>query len=69
MFFHRTVAAVFLLLSIVHASPAAVKRQLPAQPTGVTTITSPNGAEIRYKEPGKEVSPLYEHKWVIVLIP
>jgi len=28
------------------------KRQVPANATGVTTITSPNGAEIRYKKPG-----------------
>lgn len=28
-------------------------RQAPADLTDVTTITSPNGAEIRYKEPGK----------------
>ena len=27
---------------------------MPADPTGVTTITSPNGATIRYKEPGLE---------------
>ena len=29
-------------------------RQLPAEPTGVQTITSPNGVNITYKEPGKE---------------
>lgn len=29
------------------------KQQLPAQPTGVTTITSSNGYNIRYSEPGK----------------
>ncbi|KAK5307723.1 hypothetical protein LTR99_000695 [Exophiala xenobiotica] len=29
-------------------------RQLPAEPTGVQTIISPNGANITYKEPGKE---------------
>ena len=28
-------------------------RQLPASPTNVTTITSPTGVKIRYKEPGK----------------
>lgn len=28
-------------------------RQLPAEPVGVQTITSPNGANITYKEPGK----------------
>jgi carboxypeptidase D len=30
-------------------------RQLPAEPTGVKTITTPNGINITYKEPGKEV--------------
>ena len=29
-------------------------RQLPAEPTGVQTIISPIGANITYKEPGKE---------------
>lgn len=29
-------------------------RQLPAEPTGVQTIVSPNGVNITYKEPGKE---------------
>ncbi len=28
-------------------------RQLPLDPTGVTTITSPSNVTIRYKEPGK----------------
>jgi hypothetical protein len=32
-------------------------RQLPAAPVGVQTITTPNGINITYKEPGKEVSP------------
>ncbi len=31
-------------------------RQLPAEPTGVQTIITPNGVNITYKEPGKEVS-------------
>jgi hypothetical protein len=30
------------------------KRQVPAEPIGVTTITAPNGASIRYKQPGKD---------------
>ena len=30
------------------------KRQIPAAPVNVTTITSPSGATIRYKEPGKD---------------
>ena len=29
-------------------------RQLPAEPTGVKTIISPNGFNITYKEPGKD---------------
>jgi carboxypeptidase C (cathepsin A) len=29
-------------------------RQLPAEPVGVQSITSPNGVTINYKEPGKE---------------
>ena len=29
-------------------------RQLPAEPTGVQTIISPSGANITYKEPGKD---------------
>lgn len=29
-------------------------RQAPADPTGVTTITSAQGAEIRFKQPGKQ---------------
>ena len=36
------------------ALPEPVKRTLPAEPTGVKTIKSPNGVEIRYKEPGKD---------------
>jgi len=31
-----------------------VRRQLPKEPTGVKTITTPNNVTIRYKEPGKE---------------
>ncbi|KAH8680595.1 serine carboxypeptidase [Xylariales sp. PMI_506] len=30
-----------------------LKKQIPAEPTDVITITSPNGFDIRYKEPGK----------------
>jgi hypothetical protein len=31
-----------------------VERQVPANATGVTTITSPQGAQIRFKQPGKQ---------------
>ncbi|KAI1177670.1 Alpha/Beta hydrolase protein [Nemania sp. FL0916] len=30
-----------------------IKKQVPAEPKGVRTIKSPNGVQIRYKEPGK----------------
>ena len=48
------VALLFSLLFSAIASPANVARQAPARPTGVKTITSPNGVKIRYKEPGKD---------------
>ena len=50
-----TVVALFSsLLPFTTSSPRHVERQAPARPSGVKTITSPNGAKIRYKEPGKE---------------
>ena len=43
------------LLSLVNASTFRLDpRQLPVNATGVKTITAPSGAQIRYKEPGKE---------------
>lgn len=33
--------------------PNAVSAQIPQEPTGLRTVTAPNGAIIRYKEPGK----------------
>jgi carboxypeptidase C (cathepsin A) len=49
-----------VVLSLLSAASASLfnkallsERQLPANVTGVTTITSPGGATIRYKEPGK----------------
>ncbi|KAL8760184.1 MAG: hypothetical protein Q9199_000206 [Rusavskia elegans] len=41
-------------LSSVIALPQFDPRQLPAEPVGVTTITSPTGVTIRYKQPGLE---------------
>ncbi|KAL8736019.1 MAG: hypothetical protein Q9166_000581 [cf. Caloplaca sp. 2 TL-2023] len=41
-------------LSGVNALPQFDPRQLPADPVGVTTITSPSGVTIRYKQPGLE---------------
>ncbi|KAL8737280.1 MAG: hypothetical protein Q9181_001834 [Wetmoreana brouardii] len=41
-------------LCCVNALPKFDPRQLPADPVGVTTITSPSGVQIRYKQPGLE---------------
>ncbi|KAL8839877.1 MAG: hypothetical protein Q9170_001557 [Blastenia crenularia] len=41
-------------LSGVNALPKFDPRQLPADPVGVKTITSPSGVQIRYKQPGLE---------------
>lgn len=38
----------------VNAFPKFDPRQLPADAVGVTTITSPSGVQIRYKQPGLE---------------
>jgi carboxypeptidase C (cathepsin A) len=58
---HLTLAAALAaspLLAVASTLPRyvedAVKRQIPAEPEGVTTIKSPSGAQIRYKQPGKE---------------
>ena len=45
--------SVFSFPSSSHALPKLGNRQVPANATGVTTITAPSGAQIRYKEPGK----------------
>jgi hypothetical protein len=34
--------------------PSLEERQIPKDPTGVMTITSPQGASIRFKQPGKQ---------------
>ena len=39
--------------SVVEAFPKVASRQAPANASGVTTITSPTGAQIRYKQPGE----------------
>ncbi|KAK4545187.1 hypothetical protein LTR36_003366 [Oleoguttula mirabilis] len=44
----------FAALAAAAAAAPNAERQVPADPTGVTTITSPNGASIRYKQPGKD---------------
>ena len=43
----------FLFPSTAYALPKLERRQIPANATGVKTITAPSGAQIRYKEPGK----------------
>lgn len=48
------IAAVLAAATLSHArKPFITERQVPADPTGVTTIKSAQGAEIRYKQPGK----------------
>ena len=47
-------AAVLAAASLANArAPFIKERQVPADPTGVTTITSAAGAKITYKQPGK----------------
>ena len=46
-------ASVLSFPFIVNALPTLEGRQVPANATGVNTITAPSGAQIRYKEPGK----------------
>lgn len=43
----------FLSSTAVNAVPSLEPRQIPANATDVTTIKSPTGVTIRYKEPGK----------------
>lgn len=38
----------------VARKPTLAERQLPKDPEGVMTITSPQGASIRFKQPGKQ---------------
>ena len=42
-----------LISTTVNATPSLEPRQIPANATDVTTIKSPTGVTIRYKEPGK----------------
>jgi carboxypeptidase C (cathepsin A) len=47
-------AAILAAATIATARKPFIKeRQLPANATGITTITSAQGAQIRYKQPGK----------------
>lgn len=52
---HTTLAVCFLssIFTGVNAVPSLEPRQVPANATDVTTIKSPTGVTIRYKEPGK----------------
>jgi carboxypeptidase C (cathepsin A) len=53
-------ACCFLFFSVTLASSIPehverlLKKQVPADPTDVKTITSPNNVTIRYKEPGED---------------
>ena len=46
--------ALTLSSSITIGFARTVKRQAPANATGVQTITAPSGAQIRFKQPGAE---------------
>src|SRR5271156_1074445 len=44
--------AVLVCCLSIDAAPVVTRRQIPVDPTGVNTIYSPGGIQIRYKEPG-----------------
>lgn len=48
-----TLPALLAVDGFVHM-PGLDPRQIPASPDNVTTILSPTGATIRYKEPGRD---------------
>jgi len=50
----QALAFLFALFDFAVASPTQFPRQAPAEPDGVTTITSPRGSTIRYKQPGQD---------------
>lgn len=52
----KLATVVALALDLTSATPTKFRlpRQAPAEPEGVTTIKSPGGATIRYKEPGQD---------------
>lgn len=47
-----TLGACYSSLAAAIAVPTLYNRDIPADPIGVRTITSPQGATIRYKNPG-----------------
>lgn len=62
-FLLRAVASLLLFRPLIpnvaaeplpHPVEQLLRRQLPASPKGVKTITTPNNATVRYKEPGSE---------------
>jgi hypothetical protein len=51
--FRRLMSMILCCSLIFPVRPATIpRRQIPADPTGVITISSPGGVQIRYKEPG-----------------
>jgi hypothetical protein len=51
----RHLAAFLAYASLIGArKPTLEERGIPKDPTGVMTITSPQGASIRFKQPGKQ---------------
>ena len=52
---HTLLTAVLACVGLgVARKPTLEERGIPADPTGVMTITSPQGASIRFKQPGKQ---------------
>lgn len=57
MRYNQIHASISVLSQFILGSEAFLKlpkRQLPAAATNVTTITSPAGVQIRFKEPGND---------------
>ncbi|KAF2635589.1 hypothetical protein P280DRAFT_436809 [Massarina eburnea CBS 473.64] len=52
--FSQLVAFLACTASIAARKPTLEERGIPKDPTGVRTITSPQGAKISFKQPGKE---------------
>jgi hypothetical protein len=49
----RIAALLACASTVVARKPTLEERGIPKDPSGVMTISSPSGAEIRFKQPGK----------------
>lgn len=59
MMFSYSASILFIITAFLPAiygatTPENLRRQIPADPTGVKTIHTPGNVTIRYKEPGKD---------------